>query len=76
MADVVRAGEYSVRSDGRLQAQRARGLEEVTPGTVVTVHSGDVVIYVENQAAQVIRNSGDETCRAPSFGPPSAAPPS
>jgi hypothetical protein len=74
--DVVLAGEYTVRSEGRLQIQRAAGREEVTPGTDVTVHPGDVVIYVENQAAQVMRNAGDESARALSFGIFSAAPPS
>jgi mannose-6-phosphate isomerase-like protein (cupin superfamily) len=73
-ADVVLAGEYTVRSEGRLQVQRAAGLEEVAPGTDVTVHPGDVVIYVENQAAQVMRNPGDETAQAISFGAFSAAP--
>src|SRR4051794_16823313 len=47
-AEVVLAGEYSVRSEGRLQVQRATGFEEVAPGTVVTVHPGEAVIYVEN----------------------------
>jgi hypothetical protein len=74
-ADVVLAGENSVRSEGRLQVRRAAGLEEVAPGTEVTVGTGDVVIYVENQAAQLVRNSGDEDVRAISFGVFSAAPP-
>jgi hypothetical protein len=73
-ADVVLAGEYTVRSEGRLQVQRAAGLEEVAPGTTVTVHPGEVVIYVENQAAQILRNPGGETARALSFGAFSAAP--
>ena len=75
-ADVVLAGQYSVRSEGRLQVQRATGLEEVAPGTDVTVHPGDVVIYVENQAAQTMRNTGDTPSQALSFGVFSAAPPS
>jgi hypothetical protein len=74
-ADVVLAGEYTVRSEGRLQVQRAAGLEEVAAGTTVPVHPGEVVIYVENQAAQVMRNAGDEAARAISFGVFSAAPP-
>jgi hypothetical protein len=74
--DVVLAGEYAVRSEGRLQVQRATGREEVPPGTDVTVHPGEAVIYVENQAAQLIRNAGDEPARALSFGVFSAAPPS
>ncbi len=75
-ADVVLAGEYSVRSEGQLQVQRATGVEEVPAGTAVTVRPGDVVIYVENQAAQVMRNTGDEVVQALSFGVFSAAPPS
>ncbi len=75
-ADVVLAGEYTVRSEGRLQVQRGARLEEVPPGTVATVHPGDAVIYVENQAAQVLRNPGDEEAKAISFGVYSAAPPS
>ena len=74
-ADVVLTGEYSVRSEGRLQVQRAAGLEEVPPGTVVTVRPGEAVIYVENQAAQIIRNTGDEASRAISVGVFSATPP-
>ena len=74
-ADVVLSGEYSVRSEGRLQVRRAAGLEEVPPGTEATVRAGDVVIYVENQAAQILRNSRDEVARAISFGVFSSAPP-
>ena len=74
--DVVLTGAYTVRSEGQLQVQRAAGREEVPTGTGVTVHPGEAVIYVENQAAQVMRNSGDEPARALSFGPFSAAPPS
>jgi mannose-6-phosphate isomerase-like protein (cupin superfamily) len=73
-ADVVLAGAYTVRSEGRLQVQRATGLEEVPPGTTVTVHPGEAVIYVENQAAQVLRNPGDEPAQAISFGAFAAAP--
>lgn len=75
-ADVVLAGEYTVRSDGRLLVQRGARLEEVTPGTVATVRPGDAVIYVENQAAQLMRNPGDEEAKAISFGVYSSAPPS
>jgi len=74
-ADVVLTGEYTVRSEGRLQVQRDAGLEEVPPGTEVTVGAGDVVYYVENQAAQILRNSRDEVARAISFGVFSSAPP-
>jgi hypothetical protein len=74
--DVVLAGVYTVRSEGRLQVQRAAGREEVPPGTDVTIHPGEVVIYVENQAAQVIRNAGDVAATTLSFGVFSAAPPS
>ena len=73
-ADVVLAGAYTVRSEGRLQVQRATGLEEVPLGTEVTVSPGEIVIYVENQAAQVLRNPGDEPAQALSFGPFAAAP--
>ena len=75
-ADVMLVGEYTVRSEGRLQVQQAAGLEEVPPGTVATVRPGEAVIYVENQAAQVLRNPGDETTQALGFGVFSAAPPS
>lgn len=74
--DVVLAGEYTVRSEGRLQVQRGGSLEEVPPGTMATVRPGDAVIYVENQAAQVLRNPSDETIQVLSFGVFSAAPPS
>jgi len=74
-ADVVLAGEYSVRSDGRLQVQRSGEVEEVPPGTAVTVRPSDAVIYVENQAAQVMRNLGTDEVKAVSFGVYSTAPP-
>jgi hypothetical protein len=74
-ADVVLAGEYTIRSAGRLQVQRGAGLEEVPPGTEVTVRAGDVDIFVENQAAQIGRNEGDELSQAIGFGVFSAAPP-
>jgi hypothetical protein len=48
----------------------------VPPGTEVTVRPGDAVIYVENQAAQTMRNTGDDAARALSFGVFSTAPPS
>ena len=74
-ADVVLSGEYSVQSEGRIQVQRAAGLEEVPPGTEVTVRPGDAVIYVENQATQILRNSGDEVARVISVEVFSADPP-
>jgi hypothetical protein len=64
-----------VRSEGRLQVQRATGLEKVPPGTVVTVRPRDAVLYVENQAAQTLRNTGAVTSQAISVGIYSAAPP-
>jgi hypothetical protein len=67
-ADVVLSGAYTVCSEGRLQVQRAMGLEEVPPGTVVTVHPGDAVIYVENQAAQTLRNTGAVAPRPSALG--------
>ena len=65
-----------VLSKGRVQVQRAEGLEEVAPDTVVTIHPGEAVIYVDNQAAQTFRNPGRSTLTAISFGVFSAAPPS
>ena len=65
-----------VLSKGRVQVQRAEGLEEVAPDTVVTIHPGEAVIYVDNQAAQTFRNPGRSTLTALSFGVFSAAPPS
>ncbi len=62
-ADVVLEGAYAVESEGRLQVQRATGLEEVPAGTVVTVRPGDAVIYVENQAAQIMRNPAAAAAR-------------
>jgi hypothetical protein len=73
--DVVLEGAYAVRSEGRLQVQRATGLQEVPPGTVVTVRAGEAVIYFENQTAQTLRNTGTEPARTLSCGVFSAAPP-
>jgi hypothetical protein len=75
-ADVVLAGEYTVRSEGQLQVQRDARLEEIPPGTVATVRLGDVVIYIDNQAPQLLRNPGDEWTKVLSVGVFSAAPPS
>ena len=44
--------------------------------TVVTIHPGEAVIYVDNQAAQTFRNTARGTLTAISFGIFSAAPPS
>lgn len=74
--DVVLAGTYTVRSEGRLQVQRGARREEVTPGTVATVRPGDVVIYADNQAPQRVRNPGDAWAKVLSVGIFSASPPS
>jgi hypothetical protein len=76
VADVVLSGELSVHSEGRLQVQRAGGREDVPANTVVTIHPGEAVIYVDNQAAQSFRNTSRGTLTAISFGVFSAAPPS
>ena len=76
VADVVLGGELMVLSKGRVRVQRAEGLEEVAPDTVVTIHPGEAVIYVENRAEQTFRNPGRSTLTAISFGVFSAAPPS
>jgi mannose-6-phosphate isomerase-like protein (cupin superfamily) len=76
VADVVLSGELMVLSKGRVQVQRAAGLEEVGPNTVVTIHPGEAIIYIDNQAEQTFRNPGRSTLTAISFGIFSAAPPS
>jgi mannose-6-phosphate isomerase-like protein (cupin superfamily) len=76
VADVVLSGELMVLSEGRLQVQRLAGLENVPADTVVTIHPGETIIYVDNQAAQSFRNSSEEMLTALSFGIYSAAPPS
>ena len=76
VVDVVLSGALLVLSEGRLQVQRAAGLEEVAPDTVVTIHPDEAVIYVDNQAAQTFRNPGRSTLTALSFGVFSATPPS
>jgi mannose-6-phosphate isomerase-like protein (cupin superfamily) len=76
VADVVLSGELMVLSEGRVQVQRAAGLQEVAPDTAVTIHPGEAIIYVDNQAAQTFRNRGSRTLTAISFGIFSAAPPS
>ena len=58
VADVVLSGELMVLSEGRVRIQRGEGLEEVAPDTVVTIHPGEAIIYVDNQAAQTFRNPG------------------
>jgi len=75
-ADVLLSGEVTVQSAGRMQVQRAQGVEEATPGTDVALRAGEAVIYVDNQAAQTVRNTGDSSARAISFGVFSTAPPS
>ena len=76
VVDVVLSGSLTVRSNGRVQIQRAEGFEEVAPTTVVTIHPDEAVIYVDNQAAQAFRNPSREMLTAISFGIFSAAPPS
>ena len=76
VADVVLSGELMVLSKGRVQVQRPAGLEEVAPDTVVTIHPGEAIIYVDNQAEQTFRNPGRSPLTAISFGIYSAAPPS
>jgi hypothetical protein len=76
VADVVLSGELMVLSKGRVQVQRASGLEDVAPDTVVTIHPGEAIVYVDNQAEQTFRNPGRSTLTAISFGVFSAAPPS
>jgi mannose-6-phosphate isomerase-like protein (cupin superfamily) len=76
VADVVLGGQLMVLSEGRVHVQRAAGLEEVAPETVVTIHPGEAIIYVDNQAEQTFRNPGRSTLTAISFGFFSAAPPS
>jgi mannose-6-phosphate isomerase-like protein (cupin superfamily) len=76
VADVVLSGQLMVLSKGRVQIQNAEGLEEVAPNTVVTVHPGEAIIYVDNQAEQTFRNPGRSTLTAISFGVYSATPPS
>jgi hypothetical protein len=76
VADVVLSGEFAVLSEGRLQVQRAADREDVPANTVVTIHPGEAVIYVDNQAAQTFRNTARGTLTAISFGIFSAAPPS
>jgi hypothetical protein len=56
--DVVLRAAYTIRSEGRLQVQRGAGLEEVPPGTEITLQAGDVDLFVDNQAAQMGRNAG------------------
>jgi hypothetical protein len=76
LVDVVLGGELMVLSKGRVQVQRAEGLEEVAPDTVVTIHPDEAVIYLDNRAEQTFRNPGRSTLTAISFGIFSAAPPS
>jgi hypothetical protein len=76
VADVVLSGALMVHAEGRLQVQRKAGREDVPADTVVTIHPGEAVIYVDNQAAQSFRNTSRERLTALSFGIFSAAPPS
>jgi hypothetical protein len=76
VVDVVLGGQLMVLSKGRVQVQRAGGVEEVAPDTVVTIDPDEAVIYVDNQAEQTFRNPGRSTLTAISFGVFSAAPPS
>jgi hypothetical protein len=74
-ADVVVDGAWAARSEGRMQLQRHGTTEEIAPGTEVMLGSGDAVVYVENAAAQVVRNPGDRETQTVSFGVFSVAPP-
>jgi hypothetical protein len=76
VADLVLSGEFTVLSKGRLQVLRAAGREDVPANTLVTIHPGEAVVYVDNQAEQTFRNTGRGTLTAISFGIFSAAPPS
>jgi hypothetical protein len=76
VVDVVLGGELMVLSRGRVRVQRAEGIEEVAPDTVVTIHPDEAIIYVDNRAEQTFRNPGRSTLTAISFGVFSAAPPS
>ena len=76
VADVVLSGEFTLLSAGRLRVQRASAHEDVPANTVVTIHPGEAVIYVDNQAEQTFRNTGRGSLTALSFGIFSAAPPS
>ena len=74
-ADVVVAGEYAAQSEGRMQLQRGGIVEEIEPGTEVSLGVGDAVVYVENAAAQQVRNPGEAPSETVSFGVFSVAPP-
>ncbi|MDF3040513.1 MAG: hypothetical protein K0Q71_3219 [Thermomicrobiales bacterium] len=74
-ADVVVEGEYAAQSEGRMQLQRGGAIEEVEPGTEMSLGMGDAVVYVENAAAQQMRNPGDTETRVVTFGVFSVAPP-
>jgi mannose-6-phosphate isomerase-like protein (cupin superfamily) len=76
VVDVVLSGELMVLSKGRVRVQRAAEIKEVAPDTVVTIHPGQAVIYIDNQAEQTFRNPGRSTLTAISFGVYSASPPS
>jgi hypothetical protein len=76
VADLVLSGEFTVLSKGRLQVLRAAGREDVPANTLVTIHPGEAVVYVDNQAEQTFRNTGRGTLTTISFGIFSAAPPS
>ena len=76
VVDVVLGGQLMVLSEGRVQIQRAEDVKEVAPETIVIIHPGEAIIYVDNQAEQTFRNPGRSTLTAISFGIFSAAPPS
>src|SRR5689334_20170476 len=64
--EIIGAGSYAVRSEGRLLVvRRATGKpaagEPVAPGTEVTLGPGDAVVYLDNQASQRVRNAGRDT---------------
>jgi hypothetical protein len=67
-ADVVLSGAQISQSEGRMQLQRKGTTEEIAPGTEVTLDPGDAVVYVENSAAQELRNPGETPTETISFG--------
>jgi mannose-6-phosphate isomerase-like protein (cupin superfamily) len=67
-ADVVLVGEQVSHSEGRMQLQRDGTMEEITPGEEVMLGPGDAVVYVENSAAQGLRNPGEVPAESISFG--------
>jgi hypothetical protein len=62
-AEVVQAGEYTLRLEAPLRVQREgsdRPSEEIPAGREVTLAAGDAVIYPDYAAPGEIRNTGNE----------------